>query len=117
MDIETIKTEPAGYGSKSTPITASRSYPNLSDADTQYLPKTIEDGGRTLTLQDVQWQADNTHNADDYEIGDRFAAVCTYGGTIHHYRRLYRRGGPHWGDGHALHRHLQRHPHRAQPPR
>ena len=32
-------------------------------------------------LQDVQWQTDNTYNADDYEIGDRFTAVCTYGGS------------------------------------
>lgn len=81
LDLDTIKTEPSGYGSKTTPITASRSYPNLSDADTQYLPKTIEEGGRTLSLQDVQWRTDNTYNADDYEIGDRFTAVCTYGGS------------------------------------
>ena len=29
----------------------------------------------------MQWQTDNTYNADDYEIGDRFTAVCTYGGS------------------------------------
>lgn len=81
LDLDSIKTEPSGYGSKTTPVTASRSYPNLSDADTQHLPKTIEEGGRTLTLQDVQWRTDNTYNADDYEIGDRFTAVCTYGGS------------------------------------
>lgn len=81
LDLDSIKTEPSGYGSKTSPVTASRSYPNLSDADTKYLPKTIEEGGRTLTLQDVQWKTDNTYNADDYEIGDRFTAVCTYGGT------------------------------------
>ena len=34
-----------------------------------------------MTLQDVQWQTDNTYNANDYEIGDRFTAICTYGGT------------------------------------
>lgn len=34
-----------------------------------------------MQLQDVQWQTDNTYNADDYEIGDRFTAVCTYGGS------------------------------------
>ena len=81
LDLDSIKTEPSGYGSKTSPVTASRSYPNLSDADTKYLPKTIEEGGRTLVLQDVQWRTDNTYNADDYEIGDRFTAVCTYGGT------------------------------------
>jgi len=81
LDLDSIKTEPSGYGSSTKPVTATRTYPNLSDADTQYLPKTITDGGRTLTLQDVQWQTDNTFNADDYEIGDRFTAVCTYGGS------------------------------------
>lgn len=79
--LDSIKTEPAGYGSSTKPVTATRSYPNLSDADTNHLPKTITEGGRTLTLQNVQWQTDNTYNADDYEIGDRFTAICTYGGT------------------------------------
>ena len=79
--LDSIKTEPAGYGSSTKPVTATRSYPNLSSADTNHLPKTITEGGRTLTLQDVQWQTDNTYNADDYEIGDRFTAICTYGGT------------------------------------
>lgn len=81
LNLDSIKTEPSGYGSSTKPVTATRTYPNLSDADTQHLPKTITDGGRTLTLQDVQWQTDNTYNADDYEIGDRFTAVCTYGGS------------------------------------
>ena len=79
--LDTIKTEPAGYSSSTQPVTATRSYPNLSSADTNHLPKTITDGGRTLTLQDVKWQTDNTYNADDYEIGDRFTAICTYGGS------------------------------------
>ena len=79
--LDSIKTEVAGYGSSSKAVTATRSYPNLDSADTNHLPKTITDGGQTLTLQDVQWQTDNTYNADDYEIGDRFTATCTYGGT------------------------------------
>ena len=75
------KTEPAGYGSSTKPVTATRSYPNLASADANHLPKTITEGGRTLKLQDIQWQTDNTYNADDYEIGDRFTAICTYGGS------------------------------------
>ena len=81
LDLDSIKTEASGYGSTNKAVTATRSYPNLSDADTNYLPKTIEDGGLTLTLQDVQWRTDNTYNVDDYEIGNRFTAICTYGGT------------------------------------
>lgn len=81
LDLDSIETEVSGYGSSKQAITATRNYPNLSDADTQYLPKTIEDNGRSLTLSDVQWQTDNTYNADDYEIGDRYTAICTYSGT------------------------------------
>ena len=81
LNTATIKSEVSGYGSSSTPYTVSRSYPNLSDADTQHIPKTIDDNGKTLQLQDVQWRTDNTMNVDDYEIGDRYTAIVTYGGT------------------------------------
>lgn len=81
LDLNSIHTEPSGYSSKTSPVTATRSYPNLSSADTSHLPKTISEGGRTLTLQNVQWNTDNTYNANDYEIGDRFTAVCTYSGS------------------------------------
>jgi hypothetical protein len=45
------------------------------------LPKTIDDNGRTLQFQGVQWKTDATHNVDDYEIGNRYTAVVTYGGV------------------------------------
>lgn len=81
LNTSTIKSEVAGYGSSSTPYTVSRNYPNLSDNDTQYIPKTIDDNGKTLQLQNVQWQTDNTMNVDDYEIGNRYTAIAIYGGT------------------------------------
>jgi hypothetical protein len=81
MNTATVKSEVSGYGTRSTPYTVSRSYPNLSNADTRYIPKTIDDNGRTLQMQDVQWQTDNTMNVNDYEIGDRYTAVVAYGGT------------------------------------
>ncbi len=82
--LDSIKTEPAGYGSSTKPVTATRSYPNLASADANHLPKTITEGGRTLKLQDIQWQTDNTYNADDYEIGDRFS-------YLRHRQKLQRR--------------------------
>lgn len=81
LKTDSIQTEPSGYGSKTSPITVTRNYPNLASADTSHLPKSITEGGRTLNLQNVQWQTDNTYNANDYEIGDRFTAICTYGGS------------------------------------
>lgn len=39
LDTASIKVEAAGYTSSSRTVTASRTYPNLSDADTSYIPK------------------------------------------------------------------------------
>ncbi len=44
-------------------------------------PQSIEDGGRTLTLSDIQWQTDNTANMDGYAVADRYTAVATYTGS------------------------------------
>lgn len=70
-DYPGIQVEVAGYKTSSRTVTASRSYPNLSDADASLIPKTILDGGRTLTLADVQWQ----------EAGGYYNASATYSGT------------------------------------
>lgn len=59
LDTTSIKTEASGYGSSTRTVTATRSYPNLSDADVSLIPKTTEDNKRTLTLADVDWQEDN----------------------------------------------------------
>lgn len=70
LDTASIQVKAAGYGSSSKTVTATRSYPNLSDADTALVPKTIENGGRTLTLADVQWQ----------EAGGYYHATASYTG-------------------------------------
>ena len=70
-DYPGIQVEAAGYKTSSRTVTAARSYPNLSDADASLIPKTISDGGRTLTLADVQWQ----------EAGGYYNASATYSGT------------------------------------
>ena len=81
LDLSTVRVEVSGYGSSTKEVSATRSYPNLAGQDTQYIPKTIEEDGRTLTLQTVNWQTDNTANVDGYAVGDRFTAVATYTGT------------------------------------
>lgn len=70
-DYPGVTVEAAGYKTSSRTVTASRSYPNLSDADASLIPKTIQDGGRTLTLADVQWQ----------EAGGYYNATASYSGT------------------------------------
>jgi len=70
-DYPGITVEADGYQTSSRAVTATRSYPNLSDADASLIPKTITDGGRTLTLADVQWQ----------EAGGFYNATASYSGT------------------------------------
>lgn len=70
-DYPGVTVEAAGYSTSTWTVTATRYYPNLSDADTSLIPRTIEDSGRTLTLADVQWQ----------EAGAYYNATATYSGT------------------------------------
>lgn len=72
LDTASIQVEAAGYSTSTRTVSATRSYPNLSDADTAFVPKTIEDNGRTLTLADVQWQ----------EAGGFYHATASYTGTV-----------------------------------
>ena len=81
LKLDTVKVEVAGYGSSTKEISATRSYPNLAGQDTQYIPKTIEENGKTLTLKDIDWQTDNTATSDGYALGDRYTAVATYTGS------------------------------------
>ena len=71
LDTASIQVEAAGYSTSTRAVTAARTYPNLSDADVSLLPKSIEDGGRTLELANVQWQ----------EAGEFYTANATYTGT------------------------------------
>lgn len=81
LQLDTVQVETAGYGKSTKTVTTTRRYPNLGSQDTSYIPKTVEENGRTMTLQDISWQTDNTANMDDYALGDRYTAVATYSGT------------------------------------
>ena len=81
LRLESVQVEVSGYGSTTKEISATRTYPNLSDQDTQFIPKTIEQDGKTLTLQTIDWQSDNTATVDGYALTDRYTAVATYTGS------------------------------------
>lgn len=80
-DYPSITVEAAGYKTSSRTVSASRQYPNLSDADISLIPKSIEDSGRTLTLADVNWQEAATDYVDGSDIALRYTANATYTGT------------------------------------
>lgn len=81
LDTSTIIVESAGYKNNSWTVSATRTYPNLSSMDLEYIPKTTTENGRTLNFSTVDWQTDNTETVDDDTIGNRFSAVVTYTGT------------------------------------
>lgn len=81
LDHTTITVEAAGYKTSSRTVSATRTYPNLSDADVSLIPKSITDSGRTLTLADVQWQEAATTQTDGYDMALRYTANATYTGT------------------------------------
>ena len=71
LDHTSVKVEVKGYQTSSRSLSATRTYPSLSDADSSLIPTTITDGGRTLTLADVQW----------LEAGEFYNATASYTGT------------------------------------
>jgi hypothetical protein len=80
-DYANITVEPAGYRTNSWTVSATRTYPNLSDADNSMIPKSIEDCGRTLTLANVDWQEASTDYVDGAALAVRYTAVASYAGT------------------------------------
>ena len=71
LDHTSVKVEVKGYQTSTKNLSATRTYPGLSDADLELIPKTITDNGNTLTLADVQWANDGTF----------YTATATYTGT------------------------------------
>lgn len=71
LDHTSVKVEVKGYKTSSRNLFASRTYPGLSDADLSFIPTTITDSGRSLTLADVQWASDGTY----------YTATAKYAGT------------------------------------
>ena len=79
LDHTSVKVEVKGYTTKTNNLSATRTYANLSDADLSLVPKTIQDGGRTLTLANVNWSNSNQTEGDEVVV--RYTASATYTGT------------------------------------
>ena len=81
LDYTTLNVTAAGYGTQSYTITESRTYPNLMDADTSLVPKTITKDGSTLSLTNISWQSAASDNIDGHDLAVRYTANATYSGT------------------------------------
>ena len=60
LDHTSIQVTVDGYQTSTKNLSATRTYPGLSDADVSLIPKELADNGNTLTLADVQWTNDGT---------------------------------------------------------
>lgn len=81
FDYTTLNVVAAGYGKQSYTMTENRSYPNLMDADTSLVPKTINKDGATLNLTNISWQSAASDNIDGHDLAVRYTAHATYSGT------------------------------------
>ncbi len=81
LDTASVKVEASGYGRRNKNVTATRTYPNLADADTSYIPKTVEENGCTMELVDVSWQTAAADEVSGQSVATRYTAVASYAGT------------------------------------
>jgi len=80
LDHTTVQVSTDGYATRTGTVSASRTYPSLSEADLSLIPKSIEDKGRTLTLADVKWsEAPQTDSGGNPVT--RYTATASYTGT------------------------------------
>ena len=80
LDHTSVQVTTDGYATKTSTLTASRSYPNLSEADVSLIPKSIEDKGKTLTLGDVKWSESMDVDGEGSSV-TRYTATASYTGT------------------------------------
>ena len=80
LDHTSVQVSTDGYATKTSTLSATRSYPNLSEADLSLIPKSIEDKGKTLTLADVKW-AESTDVDGEGNPVTRYTATASYTGS------------------------------------
>ena len=80
LDYNSVQVEVKGYQTSTKNLSASRTYPNLSDADLSLVPKTVQEGGRTLNLADVKWSSSTDMEGEDMVV--RYTATASYTGSV-----------------------------------
>ena len=80
LDHTSVQVTTDGYASKTTSLSATRTYPNLSEADVSLIPKSITDKGRTLNLADVQWSSAESTDGEGGVI-THYTATASYSGS------------------------------------
>ena len=81
LDHTSVQVTTDGYKTSTKSLSATRTYPSLSDADVSLIPKTITDNGNTLTLADVQWTSSEGLDGEG-GIVTHYTATATYTGSV-----------------------------------
>ena len=81
LDHTSVTVEVKGYQTSTKNLSATRTYPSLSDPDVSLIPKTVTDNGNTLTLADVQWSSSESLDGEG-GIVTRYTATAKYTGTV-----------------------------------
>ncbi len=80
LDHTSVQVAVDGYKTSKRTLSATRSYPNLSEADVSLIPKSLEDKGKTLTLGDVKWSESTEMDGEGNPV-TRYTATASYTGT------------------------------------
>ena len=80
LDHTTIKTEAAGYTTKSYTVSETKQIGGLDRNDPSYVPATTVKAGQTLSLSNISWAVEGTSLADGALIPTSYMATATYTG-------------------------------------
>lgn len=80
LDHTSVQVTTDGYKSSTKSLSATRTYPNLSEADVSLVPKSITDNGKTLKLADVQWSSVESTDGEG-GIVTHYTATAVYTGS------------------------------------
>lgn len=84
LDHTSIHTEAAGYTSRSSTISETKTIGPLDRNDMSYVPATTVKNGVTLNLADVDWQVIGTELVGEVLMPSSYQAVATYTGKSYY---------------------------------
>ena len=82
LDVSTITIESAGTRTTSSTSRRTREFPHLPSPDLSLIPRTINEGGITFNLENVEWRDGNMGVIDYTPIAETYIAVATYSTSI-----------------------------------
>jgi len=82
LDIHSITSAVSGTTHHTSTATRQRTFPYLSSPDNFLIPRTIEDGGTTFQLTNVDWRTNSVSSIDGHSFASSYAAHATYSAQV-----------------------------------